>query len=613
MTDPSPQNDSASASPTTRPAGSDAGLAPASPIPSASPARGQGHAAEGGHGGLFAAALRIVSGLTLASRFAGLARDVITARLFGDTGLGSAFRAAYAIPNLFRRLFGEGALSAAFIPQYTTLERTDPKAAGALASLVVAALLVVTGAITALIEVALILRLMLAPADAALTMSIALVAIMIPMMPMVCLAAILGGMLQVHGKFAVPAAGPIILNAFQIAMAGAFLALGVSADQEAGAYAFTILGHGVTPTHAAYGVAGAALVASLAQVAWSWRALRGKVRWRRSFQDAHAHGKVVLRKFVPVMLGLGTLQLNTMLDTVIAMWPKWVGPTMFGKPVPLDESSNAVLSYTQTLYQFPLGVFGIAVATAAFPLLARTAHDPSAFASTLRRAVRLSLFIALPATLGLLLVRHDLVGAIFGGPGGFSEEGLDRSAAVLAGFSFGVWAYSANHVITRAFYARGDTRTPMLVAVAMVALNLTLNLTLIWKLKEAGLAYATATSATVQCVTLTVLCAIMLKVKPLDKATVLGCLRILACVGIMGGAVIALYAGWDAIGHNLWGDAPGADQAWRWTALRLASAVIVGGGVYAIAALALRAPELRWLFERHRGGGGNGASMSLDG
>lgn len=573
---------------------------------------GSGHASDGGHSGLFAAALRIVSGLTLASRFAGLARDVITARLFGDTGLGSAFRAAYAIPNLFRRLFGEGALSAAFIPQYTTLDRTDPRAAGALASLIISALLVVTGAITVLIEVALVLRLLLAPADAALTMSIALVALMIPMMPMVCLAAILGGMLQVHGKFGVPAAGPIILNAFQIAMAGVFLALGVSADMDQTTNAFTIMGHGVTPTHAAYGVAVAALVASVAQVAWSWSALRGKVRWKRSFDDARTHGAIVLKKFIPVMLGLGTLQLNTMLDTVIAMWPKWVGPTMFGAPVPLDESSNAVLSYTQTLYQFPLGVFGIAVATAAFPLLARTAHDPSAFASTLRRAVRLSLFIAAPATLGLLLVRHDLVQTIFGGPGGFSQDGLERSAAVLSGFSLGVWAYSVNHVITRAFYARGDTRTPMIVAVAMVALNLTLNLTLIWSLKEAGLAYATATSATTQCLILTLLCAIKLKVKPLDRATVLGCLRIVACVAIMSGAVVGLYAAWDAVGPALWGDAPNAGKAWIWTAIRLASAVVVGGGSYAIAAIVLRAPELRWLFERHRGGAA-GASMSLDG
>lgn len=583
------------------------------PIAQAEPAKPQGgHAADGGHGGLFAAALRIVSGLTLASRFAGLARDVITARLFGDTGLGSAFRAAYAIPNLFRRLFGEGALSAAFIPQYTTLDRTDPKAAGALASLVIAALLLVTGSITVLIEIVLVLRLLLVPADASLTMSIALVALMIPMMPMVCLAAILGGMLQVHGKFGVPAAGPIILNAFQIAMAVAFLALGVHADQDQAAKAFTFMGHAVTPTHAAYGVAVAALLASIAQVAWSWSVLRGKVLWKRSFHDARAHGVVVLRKFIPVMLGLGTLQLNTMLDTVIAMWPKWVGPTMFGSPVPLDEKSNAVLSYTQTLYQFPLGVFGIAVATAAFPLLARTAHDPSAFASTLRRAVRLSLFIAAPATMGLLLVRHDLVTAIFGGPSGFSQEGLDRAATVLSGFSLGVWAYSVNHVVTRAFYAQGDTRTPMTVAIAMVALNLTLNLTLIWKLKEAGLAYATATSATMQCIILTVLCAVKLKVKPLDRATLIGCGRILACAAIMTGAVLALSMAWNAFGPRIWGQTPSEADAWLWTAIRLASAVVVGGGSYALAAIVLRAPELRWLFERHRGGGA-GASMSLDG
>ena len=153
----------------------------------------------------------------------------------------------------------------------------------------------------------------------------------------------------------------------------------------------------------------------------------------------------------------------------------------------------------------------------------------------------------------------------------------------------------------------------MVVAIAMVALNLTLNLTLIWKLREAGLAFATATSATAQCLILTVLCATKLKVVPVDRATLAGCARILACAAIMTGAVVALYQGWSAWGPLLWGDAMGASGAWRWTAIRLASAVVVGGASYAIAAVVLRAPELRWLFERHRGGGSAGASMSLDG
>lgn len=569
-----------------------------------------GHANEGGHAGLFAAAVRVMSGMTLASRFAGLARDVITARLFGDTALGSAFRAAYAIPNLFRRLFGEGALSAAFIPQYTTLDRTDPKAAGALASLLIAALMIVTGAITLVIECVLLARLALFEADRDLTLSIALVALMLPMMPMVCLAAILGGMLQVKGKFAVPAAGPILLNAFQIAAAGSFLLLGVGAAKDAvNGEASSNAWHGLNSTHAAIAVAIAAVLASIAQVAWSWSALRGKVVWTRAIRDARESGKVVLQKFLPVMLGLGTLQLNTMLDTVIAMWPKWVGPTMFGHLVPLDERSNAVLSYTQSLYQFPLGVFGIAVATAAFPLLARTANDPPAFASTLRRGVRLSLFIALPATLGLILVRHDLVNAIFGGSGGFTKDGLDRCAAALAGFSLGVWAYSVNHVLTRAFYAQGDTKTPMRIAIAMVLLNLSLNLTLIWYLKEAGLAYATAIAATTQCVLLAVVCKSKLRIAPLDRATAIGCARTLLCTIIMGAAVFGGQLLWSAFGQNVLGMHSGG---WIETCVRLASSVVIGGGVYAASALALKSPELRWLLERNRSSGGTGGSMSLD-
>jgi putative peptidoglycan lipid II flippase len=253
-----------------------------------------------------AGAVRVVASLTLLSRFTGLARDAVTAHLFGNTALGSAFRAGYAIPNLFRRLFGEGALSAAFLPEYTQLVKLDPTAANRLGSLIVWLLTLVTGLITVLLELALLLVLALAPGDDARTLSLQLVMLMLPMMPMVCLTAILGGMLQVHGRFGPPAAAPILLNVFQIA---------------AGALQFLPLG--LTPRALASVVGAAAVVASVAQIGWSLHALRGKVAWTRTFTGVRAHAMRVLAKFLPVVLGLGTLQLNTMLDTLIAMWPIW--------------------------------------------------------------------------------------------------------------------------------------------------------------------------------------------------------------------------------------------------------------------------------------------------
>ncbi len=541
-------------------------------------------AAEPSGSGTLAAAVRVVSLLTLLSRFAGLARDVVTARLFGDGLLGSSFRAAYAVPNLFRRLFGEGALSAAFLPQYTLLSRDDPAMAGELARVTLRLMTLATGVLTLLICGALGLVLWLAPADPDRSLSLTLMIVMLPMMPMVCLTAILGGMLQAHGRFGPPAAAPILLNVFQIAAAGLFLAGILRGD-----------------VLAAYWVAGAALLASVAQVVWSLWALRGKVRWKRAGLDARAHVKTVMDRFIPAMLGLGTLQLNTTLDMIIAMWPVWVGATVLGVPIPLDQSSNAILSYTQTLYQFPLGVFGIAVATAVFPLLSRSADRPDDFQLHLQRGIRLSLFIGLPASVGLLLVRDDMVRVLFGGGGSFSEEGLVRSGLVLAGFAPAIWAYSLNHVLTRAFYARGDTRTPMRLAVGAVLLNLTLNLTLVWRLGESGLAWATGISATVQCLLLLWLARRVLGVTPIDGPTRAALARLALASMLMGLCV------WVVL------ELLPSGSGWWLRSLRLAAGVGVGALAYAAICYAMALPELRWIFERAPRGSSPGQSgMSLD-
>lgn len=528
--------------------------------------------------GRLASAVRVVSGLTLLSRFAGLARDILTARIFGDDALGSAFRAAYAVPNLFRRLFGEGALSAAFLPEYVVLTRDDPDTAGQLARLMVRFVSLATGVLTLVIGAVLVVLLLVLPADAERALSFRLMLLMLPMMPAVCLTAILGGMLQAHGKFGPPAAAPILLNLFQIGAGGLFFA-GAVTDR----------------TAMASWIGGAALLASAAQVAWSLWALRGRVRWALAGEAAKKALKSVLGRFVPAMLGLGTLQLNTTLDMVIAMWPIWVGPMVFGFAVPLDEKSNAVLSYTQTIYQFPLGVFGLAVATAIFPLLSRSADKPEEFVANLRRGLRLSLFIGLPASVGLVLVRHDLVGVIFGGGTrhAFTGEGLVRSASVLLAFAPGVWAYSLNHVYTRAFYARGDTRTPMRVAVAMVGLNLTLNLTLVWYLREAGLAWATSISATVQCVVLARLCRTRLGVPVYDAETVAAFARILLITSVMGACV--------------WTFTSVFPRATTWSGqLRdLAFAVVLGGGTFLLFARFFKMPELTWLLQKPPKGKGS--------
>src|SRR5262245_18012329 len=121
----------------------------------------------------------------------------------------------------------------------------------------------------------------------------------------------------------------------------------------------------------------------------------------------------MLKRFFPVLIGMGTLQINMFLATAITMWPIWVGPTLWGLAYPLDKGSTVVLSNAERLYQFPLGVFGIAVATAIFPLLSRHADEPAHFAQTLRRGLRLSLFIGLPSSIGLFLVRLDAIDVLY--------------------------------------------------------------------------------------------------------------------------------------------------------------------------------------------------------
>ncbi len=551
---------------------------------------GGGDAATEGHDGrardgMLAAAVRVVSGLTVLSRVLGLARDVATAHAFGNTALGSAFRAAFAIPNLFRRLFGEGALSAAFIPEYARLGRDDPARADQLASLVVRLLVLATGAATIVLELGLMVVLWRNAHRPETALSVRLIMLMLPMMPLVCLTAVLGGMLQTHGRFGPAAAAPVILNLFQIAAAGMHLA-GLPSGREAGAYAVGV----------------SALLASVAQVAWALRALRGSVRWTRARDLAREAAGRVRTRFLPAVVGLGTLQLNTFLDMAIAMWPNWFGPTMFGRPCPLDEDSNAILSYTQALYQFPLGVFGIAVATAVFPLLASAADSPGEFARTLRRGVRLSMYIGLPASAGLLLVRHDLVAALYAGrSSGFTPDGVARSAGVLAGFALAVWAYSLNHVLTRAYYAKGDTTTPMRVAIACIALNLALNLSLIWTLEEAGLAWATACGACAQGAALLALAPRRLGVTPIDAETARALARVLLATLIMAALV----------GLALWAMAPAG--SWRGHALRLGVGTLGGAGAYAALSLALRIPELRWLMHpAPRGHGGTPIPMGLE-
>jgi len=436
----------------------------------------------------------LVGALTLVSRVTGLLREAVLVAVFGMAAITDAFMLGFLVPNLFRRLFGEGALGASFIPVYADLVRRDRLTARRLASLCLALMLVVLGTLTLIGEGVLA---WLASADGRspdTALAIELTMIMLPYMPMICLVAILGAMLQVHGRFGPPAAAPIVLNLTLIT--GALLA-----TREYQAEQVLRL---CIPT-----VAVCVLVAGLLQLLWQVAAVLDVERFATNLAGGAAAMGRVVRAMGPMLIGLSVFQINALLDSLIAyvLSPKKGGPkqlNLFGLevPYPVPEGTITALHLSQRLYQFPLGVFGIALATAIFPALAAAASstdrtDSRGFNSILRQGLRLTVFIGLPASVGLVLVRLPLARLIYE-HGRFQIEDAQRVATILVAYGSAVWAYSMSHVITRAFYAVEDPRTPMRISVRMVGLNLLLNLVLIWKLGAAGLAWSTAICAVIQ-------------------------------------------------------------------------------------------------------------------
>jgi putative peptidoglycan lipid II flippase len=172
----------------------------------------------------------------------------------------------------------------------------------------------------------------------------------------------------------------------------------------------------------------------------------------------------------------------------------------------------------------------------------------------------------------------------------YSAEGVRRAASVVAGFAPAIWAYSLNHVLTRAFYAAGDTRTPMKISLAIVSLNFALNLTLIWFIREAGLAWSTSVCAALQCVILTVLGARNLGIRVFDRTTARGVARAAAATAIMATGVWAVL---ESLPDPL---------LWRDHAFRAAAGSGAGIAIYVVASIALRVPEIRWLLRRRADG-----------
>lgn len=504
---------------------------------------------------------RLVALLTAASRILGLIRESVFAAFFSTSELLSAFRIAFMAPNLARRLFGEGALSAAMIPVLTDTLRADgEESSRRFVGAVLTVLAVVLIALLVLVETALLIA-----QSSSDSLALRLTIILMPYMVLICLVAVASGVLNVRQHFAVPAAAPTILNVAIIvaALFGAYSAgLG-------GAELMTVVCIGI-------------LVSGVLQIVATVVALH-MVRFQPIYGGSWRDPRLakVLRLMGPMVLGLSAVQINSLFDYLIA----WFFIEHEGQRV-----GPAVLGFAQYLYQLPLGVFGISIATAVFPLLSRRAAegDRRGMAETVARGLRLGAFVSLPATAGLILVAHPLVAALYE-RGEFGPAQSQRVAGTLCFYSLGLPAYFAQHVVVRAFYALQDSGTPARLAARMVLFNLAINLVLVFVLEERGLALSTAVCATVQVVWLSRrLRAHLPEMNWGSLARPVG--KMVVAVAAMCGVILLL-------------DRTDFVAAWLpgHVAVRLTLLVTSGMATYALAAALLRIEELRSVLRGEQG------------
>ncbi|MDP7034403.1 MAG: murein biosynthesis integral membrane protein MurJ [Planctomycetota bacterium] len=414
-----------------------------------------------------------VSGLTLVSRILGLLRDVGMAAAFGSGVILDAFLLAFTLPNLLRKIFGEGALASAFVPVYSaTLSREGREPASRLAR-TVGTLLATVLVLLVLVGVGIcLLGIQYGSPGEETRLALRLSAIMAPYLFLVCFAAFLGSILNSHDRFLVPALPPVVFNLSWL-LALAFLVPPLL--ESGGAY------------RAIHGLAAAVLVGGLCQVGLQVPSVLRQIGPPRPRYAWSEPGVARIRKtMIPVVFGLAIFQLNVFADRLIAWWL-----------VP-EEGAITVLYLANRLVQFPLALIALAVATAIFPSLSRQAAegDRESVASLTREALRLVLFLTLPAAAGLALLGTPVC-SLFFERGAFSSAASDRTGQVLLFYCLALPFLASISILTKTYHAQGDTRTPVRAGIVAVVIGLTGNLLLARPMGAPGLALATAAAALV--------------------------------------------------------------------------------------------------------------------
>ena len=508
----------------------------------------------------------IVAVWTLASRILGFARDILLAHYLGAVGVIEAFIVAFRFPNMFRRLAAEGAFAAAFVPLFSErLEQQGRREAMLFADQVFSVLVLVLAVFTVVVEIFMPqVLLVVAPGFSAgrpdlFDTAVLLTRLTLPYLLCMAIVAMMSGMLNSSYRFAAAAAAPILLNIVLI------LGLLFARDRFE------------TPAHMlAWGVA----VSGIGQYVWlAWCCRRAGLGLRLRWPQITPAVKRLLKLMVPGLIAGGMTQINILVGTIIGTFLTGV---------------VSYIHYADRVYQFPLGMVGIAIGTALLPELSRTLQSDKARANAVQnRAIELAMVLTLPATAALIVIALPLVTVMFQ-YGKFTPDAAAATAWALAVFATGLPAFVLIKVLSPGFFARQDTRRPMIYAIISMVVNMALSPLLVWPLGVGylGIPIATSIAAWIN----TGLLAWFLVRRgylTLDARLLARLPRFALAALVMAGV--------------LW---PAADALWPWLSgavwqrvLSILAVVIGGMAVYAACCLLLRAAsvgEMKGMMRRSR-------------
>jgi putative peptidoglycan lipid II flippase len=407
-----------------------------------------------------------VGAMTALSRVLGFARDVLIAAVLGTSYVADAFFVAFRVPNMFRRLFAEGAFDSAFIPLFAKqLHAGGPDAARIFAAQALAGLTVLLVVFTVLAEIAMPwLMLLLAPGFAGdpekFALAVLLARIALPYLVCMSLVALYTGILNAFARFAIAAFAPTLLNVVLIGVLLAFVASGSNSKSTAG-------------VALAWGVAVSGVLQVLVVVVAAIR-IGMRVPWTRPRFTPDMRRLAALA--APGILAGGMAQLTLVISTIIAS---------------LQERVVSWLYYAERLFQLPLGIIGVAIGVVLLPTLSHKLRsgDHAAVLASENRALEFALLLTLPAAVALFLAADPIIRVLFE-RGAFTAADTDATAAMLAAFALGLPAYVAIKVLHPSFFAREDTKTPMIFAGISMAANVVLALALFFTIGATGIAIA---------------------------------------------------------------------------------------------------------------------------